>query len=259
MDPRSSQTAPLATLRTPPSTPQRRRHPELDRDQRIEIYTLSQCAGWTPRRISKHLNVSIPQVYYAIHHRFTPQKQRCGRKSIIDTPHRAYLMEYCTSNRRTRRLRFIDVAAELNWNVSERAIRRILAKEGKLSTSISPYPTNKYIGYHRRIARNKPPISEKNRKLRVAWAKEHENWTREQWDKILWTDETWVKSSKHTRTWVTRRAGEEYHPDSVVEREPRKPGWMFWGCFSGVLKGPGLFWEKEWVCRHILDRNLIGM
>ena len=138
MDPRSSQTAPLAALHTPPSTPRENsRHPELDRDQRIEIYTLSQCAGWTPRRISKHLNVSIPQVYYAIHHRFTPQKQRCGPKSIIDTPNRIRLVEFCTTNRRTRRLRFCHVAAELGWNVSEKAIRRALAKEDmQLFTSL---------------------------------------------------------------------------------------------------------------------------
>ena len=45
MDPRSSQTALLAALHTPPSTPQRKRHLELDRDQRIKIYTLSQRAG----------------------------------------------------------------------------------------------------------------------------------------------------------------------------------------------------------------------
>ena len=152
MDPTSSQTAPLAALRTPPSTPQRRRHLELDQDQHIKINTLSQCAGWTPRRISKHLNVSIPQVYYAIHHRFTPQKQRCGRKSIIDTPSRRYLLEYYTSNRRTRRLRFIDVAAKLNWNVSESAIRRALAKEG-MQLLIFLNSTNKLLGYYRRVAR----------------------------------------------------------------------------------------------------------
>ena len=136
MDPRSSQTAPLAALHTPPSTPQRKRHPELNRDQRIQIHALSRYAGWTPRRISKHLNVSIPQVYYAIHHRFTPQKQRCGPKSIIDTPNRARLVEFCTTNRRTRRLRFCNVAAELGWNVSETAIRKALAKEGIRKSSL---------------------------------------------------------------------------------------------------------------------------
>ena len=132
MDPRSSQTALLAKLRTPPSTPQRKRHLECDRDQRIEIYTLSQRAGWTPRSIARHLDVSIPQVYYALSHHFTPQKKKhVGRKSIINTPHRARLVEFVTLSKRTRRLRFIDVAYELGWDVSESAIRRALAKEGK--------------------------------------------------------------------------------------------------------------------------------
>jgi len=21
---------------------------------------------------------------------------------------------------------------------------------------------------------------------------------------------------------------------------------MFWGCFHGIIKGPGIFWEKDW-------------
>ncbi|CAD6185812.1 unnamed protein product [Caenorhabditis auriculariae] len=36
----------------------------------------------------------------------------------------------------------------------------------------------------------KPLISEKNRAGRVTWAKEHLNWTRQDWNKILWSDET---------------------------------------------------------------------
>ena len=136
MDPRSSQTALLAALRTPPSIPRKFiRHLELDRDQRIQIYTLSQCAGWTPRKISKHLNITIPQVYYAIHYCFTPQKQRCSPKSIINTLMRQRLVEFCTTNRRTRRLRFCDVATELRWNISETAIRKALAKEGRYARS----------------------------------------------------------------------------------------------------------------------------
>jgi hypothetical protein len=32
-----------------------------------------------------------------------------------------------------------------------------------------------------------------------------------------------------------------------VERERKKKGWVFWGCFSGkVAKGPRIFWEKDW-------------
>ena len=52
---------------------------------------------------------------------------------------------------------------------------------------------------------------------------------------------------KHTRVWVTRRVGEDYNPTCVVDKLPKRKGWMFWGCFSGGLeKGPSLFWEKEW-------------
>ena len=35
-------------------------------------------------------------------------------------------------------------------------------KVPRLSTAISLCSTNEYIGYHRRVARQKPPISEKN-------------------------------------------------------------------------------------------------
>ena len=55
----------------------------------------------------------------------------------------------------------------------------------------------------------KPPITERNRVVCLAWAHEHVNWTMEQWYEILWTDETWIIGGRHTRTWVTRRAGEE--------------------------------------------------
>jgi hypothetical protein len=34
---------------------------------------------------------------------------------------------------------------------------------------------------------------------------------------------------------------------------------MFWGCFTGMTKGPGIFWEKDWgmitlesYCAHIV-------
>ena len=40
-------------------------------------------------------------------------------------------------------------------------------------------------GFQRRIARTKPPISEKNRQLQLAFAHEHLNWTPEQWSTIL--------------------------------------------------------------------------
>jgi hypothetical protein len=101
-------------------------------------------------------------------------------------------------------------------------------------------------GFSRYVAYRKPPISEKNRRLRLQFALDHADWTTEQWAEILWTDETWITHGRHRKTYVTRRKGEELEETCIVDREQKKSGWMFWGSFSGYGKGPGLFWEKDW-------------
>jgi len=125
---------------------------------------------------------------------------------------------------------YLEISIALNWNVSALAIQNSLERAGFL----------------RHVARRKPHISEKNRILRLAWARSHLNWTRIQWNTILWTDETWV-TSKHRKVWVTRRGWEAFEDTCLLDKEPRPRGWMFWGCFPGGLgKGPGMFWEKDW-------------
>jgi hypothetical protein len=136
-----------------------------------------------------------------------------------------------------------QVILELNLGVHPTCLARALKKKD----------------YSRRLARRKPPISEANRVKRLNWAHEHVNDTPAQARLILWTDETWVTGGRHTRTWVTRTVGEEVDPTCIVERLQRKKGWMFWGCFNGNEKGPGLFWEKDWgsinsdtYCEHLV-------
>lgn len=128
----SSQTAPLAALTTPLSTPKKRsKHPDATRDEHIRIQSLAKMAHWTPRSNAKKLSLAPNQVYYALHHQLTLQKHRSGRKSGIDTPRRSGLVQYVISDARTRRLRYIDVASELEWDVLESVMPRPLAKEGK--------------------------------------------------------------------------------------------------------------------------------
>ena len=44
------------------------------------------------------------------------------------------------------------------------------------------------------------------------------------------------------RTYVTRRVGEVWNDDYIVDKHQRPHGWMLWGCFSGVaVKGLCLF------------------
>jgi len=61
---------------------------------------------------------------------------------------------------------------------------------------------------------------------------------------ILLIDETWVADGRYIRVLVARRFGEELNTTCTVEKRRAKPGWMFWGCFNGKVKGARLFWEK---------------
>ena len=212
----------------PPSTP--KKQSDLTRDQRIQVTTLREI-GWSYEQIAKHLGITIRQVQYSCTAgRPTPQKKNCGPRSIISDDARQMLINFVCASAENRRLSYAQLAWKLGWNVSEDVIRKALKKEG----------------FSRRIARSKPPISEVNRLRRLEWSLEHLNWTKEQWNFILWSDETWVNGTRHQRVWVTRRAHEELDPTCIVPRLRRQGGWMFWGCFAGIQKGPCLFWEKDW-------------
>ena len=221
-----SQTKPTSQTE-PPKTPTKQS--DLSRDLRLQARTLKEI-GWKYAKIAEFLKITLHQVQYACSHRPTPQKRRCGRKSTIDAVSRQFLVEFVCASAENRQLPYNQLPWKLGWDVTEDAIRLALKKEG----------------FSRRIARRKPPISETNRLLRLAWAHEHLNWTKEQWQTILWSDETWVNGSRHKKIYVTRRAHEEYDPTCIVPRLPGKGGWMFWGCFSGKIKGPCVFWEKDW-------------
>ncbi|EPE35500.1 Homeo [Glarea lozoyensis ATCC 20868] len=212
-----------------PKTPRK----QLSRDDRLRIETLYFDANFTQAQIALQLNISPRQVGYTLSYRLTPQKQKCGRKVLLNTPQRKRLIEWVCASEGNRRTRWTDILDILGWNCGEWAIRTAFKREG----------------FVRRIARRKPPLTAEHKRDRLAWAWEHLFWTDEQWDLVLWTDETWVNPGKHKKAWVTRRIGEEelFHDDFLEKRYQRKIGWMFWGSISGKYgRHRGLFWEKDW-------------
>ncbi len=215
----------------------------LPRDLRLQVQTLRNI-GWKYFKIAEHLKIMIRQVQYVSTHRPTSQKRQCERKSTIDVKSLQILIDFVCASQENRQLSYCQISWKLEWDVSEDAIRWALQKEG----------------FFRRVTRRKSLISEKNRLLRLAWAYEHLNWTKKQWQTILWSDETWVNGSRHRRIWVTRRSHEEYDFTCIVPRLPKKSEWMFWEGFSRSTKELCVFWEKEWskinkefYCEHIVS------
>ena len=128
-----------------PATP--KKQSDLTRDERIQACTLRDVS-WKYAQIAQHLNITLRQVQYACTvGRPTPQKHRCGIKSALDDTSRQELIDFVCASAQNRQMTYQQLKSKLGWDVSGKAIRNALRKEGFL----------------RRLARRKRPISEINR------------------------------------------------------------------------------------------------
>ena len=143
----------------PPSTPKRKKQ-YLTRDQRLQILTLRD-AGFTYDAITRQLHVTYEQVEYTCHVNHPTPKKRCGMPPILDEIRTQKLITFVCTSKAHRLFSYAQLALVLAWGVTEYVIQHIL----------------KRAGFKRYIALYKPPISEKNRRIRLAWAHEHLNWS----------------------------------------------------------------------------------
>ena len=103
-------------------------------------------------------------------------------------------------------------------------------------------------GYHHRVARRRPFLNKRDRKRRLKFAKEHKNWTVEDWSTVLFSDEVAIKlfMERHVRDYVWRKAVEEFHPDCInYHRRATGTGMIFWGVFRKGKMGPGVFFNLK--------------
>ena len=81
-------------------------------------------------------------------------------------------------------------------------------------------------------AARKPFITQANKLKRVAWAKEHVNWTPEQWARVLWTDESPYVLRFNGKTRVWRMHNERYSPTCCKATVKHDAKIMVWGAFA---------------------------
>ena len=86
----------------------------------------------------------------------------------------------------------------------------------------------------------RPVLSAVNRTRRLAWARQHVTWTRQQWGRVLFSDESrFTLSFNDGRVRVWRRQGERY-ADATVREHNRYGGGsvMVWGGMSLGTRTP---------------------
>lgn len=81
-------------------------------------------------------------------------------------------------------------------------------------------------------ASKKPFLSEVNRKIRLQWARDHQNWNRDDWKKVLWSDESKFMVRHQASRKVWRPTGMRYHPKYTSKSVKHQKSVMVWGCFS---------------------------
>lgn len=109
-----------------PKTPQK----ICTRDDHLRIQTLFFYAGWTRDDIALQLNLSLRQVKYALSHRLTPQKSRCGRNPLLGSPERKQLVDWVCASAKNRRMPWSQIPRVFGWDCKVYAIETAFKKEG---------------------------------------------------------------------------------------------------------------------------------
>jgi hypothetical protein len=82
------------------------------------------------------------------------------------------------------------------------------------------------------VKKKRPLLTLRHKKARLDFAISHQDWTVEDWKKVVWSDETKInRLGSDGRKWVWKKAGEELS-DRVVEGTVKFGGGslMVWGC-----------------------------
>ena len=143
---------------------------------------------------------------------------RSGRLSLLNDRTRKYITRQIRANRRLspEDLRD-DLMDNLQLSVCVQTIRNA--------------PHEKQL--FGRAARKKPCISKINKSKRLQYARDHLDWTTEDWQRVMFTDES--KFNLHQsdgRVYVWRHVGEEFDDECIKTTFKGSVGVMVWGCIG---------------------------
>ena len=122
-----------------------------------------------------------------------------------------------------RDMRHILTIIKRNPFVTYREIRERTGLE--LSSATLLTIVNK-SGYGHWRAKKRPRLLEEHAKMRLEWAKKHQNWTYTEWSKIIWSDESSIKLGRGQQSpWVFHldQLGEKWKKEYILPYTKKAP------------------------------------
>lgn len=215
--------------------------------------------GLSVRQIALKLNIPKSTVCDAIK-RFSENgsnidRARSGRPRITTVAEDNSIV---LMSKRDRRRTAPEIRAQFN-----------LCHKKKLSVDVVKSRLRS-AGLYGRVAKRKPLLNKINKKKRLQWAREHRNWTLDDFKKVLWTDESKFEIfGSRRRTYVRRLVHEKMIPNCITPTVKHGGGSvMVWGAFSFDGVAPlysvdGILEQKQYhkiLVRHAVPTgtSLIG-
>ncbi|KAI0997188.1 hypothetical protein K3495_g10998 [Podosphaera aphanis] len=145
------------------------------------------------KKLTKEQRIEARYAAKAVH--LSP-KNSSGRPLVLSSEQVDEIEAFVISSPEHCQLTYFELAYAhfSHFGVSEEVIQRAMSR----------------MGYARRIAASKPPLSAENKRKRLEFATEHLDWNKEDWMRVLWTDETWVTDGRHSSIWITRKVSTAY-------------------------------------------------
>jgi transposase len=204
--------------------------------------------GQSTRKIASSLGVSQPTVVRALQNLLpNHQSPHSGRPSKLSaTSERAIITQITTGKVANAVQATKHINSIIPNPVSSQTVRRVLKRHSLKAVT----------------KKKKPLLSAVHRKKRLAFALKYQNWTVEDWKRIIWSDETKInRIGSDGKQWVWKQVGQ-----GLIDREVQgtvKFGGgniMVWGCMG--WEGVGRLAEVEGKMNadqyvSILEDNLL--
>lgn len=141
-------------------------------------------------------------------------KKRSGRPTKVDDRTLARLGRHILSNRFIPPAKLLPSLQDAGIFISLSTLRRLMD----------------CLHLKRQVARIKPFLTDRVRRLQLAYDKEHRHDTMNDWRRTIFTDEAAVRMDGTIKRWVTRRQGEAYMKECMVPRlMGNRATMMVWG------------------------------